>query len=264
MRAPPARVAAPDGALGLLRVPEGERPIKENSERALRLQLGGGGVWLHPATAGRGWLGPGVFLGSSRPQGGSGCSLPPQRAGSGFCPLPETTGAGRRPGSSPSPRRVGLGGPGHPQAVGGGRVPAPPGPGSARCQAGGGGGARGSPEPGADPISRGQLFARHIWQRAAPRPPPGRPALPSRNAGRAARIWSAFLGAAGAPAGAPSGAWPGCGWAPPRGLPGPSLPCCRRRSRAGLRPGHGTGKSPGTRLSPARPEASGTSRAPLS
>lgn len=35
---------------------------------------------------------------------------------------------------------------------------------------------RGSPEPGADLISRGQLFAVHIWQRAAAVPPPPRPA----------------------------------------------------------------------------------------
>lgn len=36
------------------------------------------------------------------------------------------------------------------------------------CQAGGGGRwVRGSPEPGADLISRGQLFVKHIWQRAA-------------------------------------------------------------------------------------------------
>lgn len=80
---------------------------------------------------------------------------------------------------------------------------------------------RGSPEPGADLISRGQLFAVHIWQRAAAvPPPPARPALLSKNAGSASRIWSAFLGAAGAP----SGAWPGLGGgvAPP-GFPGSSL-----------------------------------------
>lgn len=35
---------------------------------------------------------------------------------------------------------------------------------------------RGSPEPGADLISRGQLFVVHIWQRAAAVPPPPRPA----------------------------------------------------------------------------------------
>lgn len=85
---------------------------------------------------------------------------------------------------------------------------------------------RGSPEPGADLISRGQLFAVHIWQRAAAvPPPPARPALLSKNAGSASRIWSAFLGAAGAP----SGAWPGLGGSPrPDFLAPPSSGCQRQ------------------------------------
>lgn len=49
-----------------------------------------------------------------------------------------------------------------------------------------------------------------------PPPPPGL-ALPSRNAGSVSRIWSVFLGAAGAP----SGAWPGAGGGRhPPGFPG--------------------------------------------
>ena len=93
---------------------------------------------------------------------------------------------------------------------------------------------RGSPEPGADLISRGQLFVKHIWQRAAavsrglPARPrrPSRPslALPSRNAGSASRIWRAFLGQP-APPPAP-GPGLGVGAAPP-GFPGSSLLRCR-------------------------------------
>lgn len=68
---------------------------------------------------------------------------------------------------------------------------------------------RGSPEPGADLISRGQLCAVHIWRRAAPPPPPpARPGVTFQECWqRRTRIWSAFLGAAGVP----SGAWPGAG-----------------------------------------------------
>ena len=84
---------------------------------------------------------------------------------------------------------------------------------------------RGSPEPGADLISWGQLFVKHIWQRAGPHPadcppPPPSLALPSRNAGSASRIWSVFLGQP-APPPAPG---PGLGvGATPPGFPGSSL-----------------------------------------
>lgn len=81
---------------------------------------------------------------------------------------------------------------------------------------------RGSPEPGADLISRGAAVRdAHLAAvcRSTPAPLPGL-ALPSRNAGSASCIWSAFLGAAGAP----SGAWPGAGvGAAPPGFPGSSL-----------------------------------------
>ena len=104
--------------------------------------------------------------------------------------------------------------------------------------------------------------------RGYPPPPPGL-ALPSRNAGSAARIWSAFLGAAGAP----SGAWPGAGggrrparisWLlPPLAAavaPGPGRPptgkggCPRPppRGAPGETPGgeEGTAPAPGRRALP--------------
>lgn len=81
---------------------------------------------------------------------------------------------------------------------------------SAGCQAGGGG----SPEPGADLISQGQLFAVHIWQRAAARTPAPLPglALPSRNAGSAAHL-ERVSGGSRRPLRRPARGW---GWAPPR------------------------------------------------
>lgn len=74
---------------------------------------------------------------------------------------------------------------------------------------------RGSPEPGADLISRGQLFVKHIWQRAAAvsrgLPPPPSLALPSRNAGSASPSGARFWGSR-RPLRRRARGW---GWAPP-------------------------------------------------
>ena len=75
---------------------------------------------------------------------------------------------------------------------------------------------RGSPEPGADLISRGQLFVKHIWQRAAAvsrgLPPPPSLALPSRNAGSASPSGARFWGSR-RPLRRRARGW---GWATPR------------------------------------------------
>lgn len=116
-----------------------------------------------------------------------------------------------------------------PQTVSGGRVSAPPPgrPGKLRvgCRAGGGGdecAARRSQELTLLAGGSCSRCTSGSGLRPCPRPP-ARPALPSRNAGSASRIWSAFLGAAGAPSGAPSGAWPGLEGGAPPGFPGSSL-----------------------------------------
>lgn len=78
---------------------------------------------------------------------------------------------------------------------------------------------RGSPEPGADLISRGQLFVKHIWQRAAavsrglPAPPPVRPPLPPQPGVTFQECWQrlSHLERVSGAAGAPSGAGPGAG-----------------------------------------------------
>lgn len=158
------------------------------------------GVGSHlgvPPLTRRGWL------------GGEGCwvFLLPQREGRLLPP-----GVGDADLSPTSPAALpGLhGGLGPPPGRGrGGLPPAPgsPAAGAGRAEAAGVCAARRSQEltllaggSCAPCTSGGGLRPR-------PRPPPGL-ALPSRNAGSVrARIWSAFLGAAGAP----SGAWPGAG-----------------------------------------------------
>lgn len=82
---------------------------------------------------------------------------------------------------------------------------------------------RGSPEPGADLISRGSCAGSTCGSGLGRIPrtaPPPSLALPSRNAGSASRIWSVFLGQP-APPPAPG---PGLGvGATPPGFPGSSL-----------------------------------------
>lgn len=69
---------------------------------------------------------------------------------------------------------------------------------------------RGSPEPGADLISRGQLCGKHMWQRAGPYPadcPAPKPGVTFQECWQRLSHLERVSGAAGAP----SGAWPGAG-----------------------------------------------------
>ena len=122
------------------------------------------------------------------------------------------------------------------RAGGGGYTACPPQETGRRgCQAGGGGRwVRGSPEPGADLISRGQLFVKHIWQRAGPNPADCPPP----------QAWRYLPGMLAAPLASGACFWGsrrplrrlarGWGWAPPRPdfLAPPSS--CRCGSRVGL------------------------------
>lgn len=73
---------------------------------------------------------------------------------------------------------------------------------------------RGSPEPGADLISRGQLFAVHIWQRAAaPPPPPARPGVTFQECWQRLAHLERVSGGSRRPLRRLARGW---GWAPPR------------------------------------------------
>lgn len=80
---------------------------------------------------------------------------------------------------------------------------------------------RGSPEPGADLISRGQLRALHIWRRAAPPPPPRRPGVTFQECWQRRAHLERVSGGSRRPLRRLARGW---GGAAPPGFPGSSLP----------------------------------------
>lgn len=103
---------------------------------------------------------------------------------------------------------------------------------------------RGSPEPGADLISRGQLFAMHIWQRAgAVPPPPAWPGVTFQECWQCLAHLQRVSGGSRRPLRRLARGW---GWAPPcPDFLAPPSSGCRCGSRAGPPLGRGMERAVG-------------------
>lgn len=160
-------------------------------------------------------------LGVSAPYPKGVLVLPPTAEGWKGAPLCPVAPWGA--GSGPAPRRGGWA-----------RLAAPApgsGHGASRVEAAGVRGVRGAPEPGADLVSRGQLFAVHIWQRAAA-PAPARPGVTFQECWQRLAHLERVSGGSRRPLRRLARGW---GWAPPARISWLLLSPRRRRSGADRR-----------------------------